>query len=61
MANPGTIVTHHTRNIQFILDHTTISIFSNVNNYNVMIDFDTNGNFQKIYCNIALPANWSQN
>lgn len=26
-----------------------------------MLDFDKQGNFQKIYCNIALPADWSQN
>ncbi len=25
-----------------------------------MIDFDENGSFQKIYCNIALPADWSK-
>ena len=61
IAYPWTLVTHHTRNIQFVLDHTSLWIFSDVNNYNVMIDFNMEGDFQKIYCNIALPADWSQN
>lgn len=25
-----------------------------------MIDFDEHGSFQRIYCNIALPADWSK-
>lgn len=60
LASPGTLVKHHTRNIEYTLKHFSLSIFSTKNNYNVMIDFDENGSFQKIYCNIALPADWSK-
>ncbi|MFI7068859.1 DUF402 domain-containing protein [Micromonospora sediminicola] len=54
-ADKGTIVTHHTRKIEFALRHVTVGLFSTTDSFNILNDYDIDGNFVKSYINVASP------
>lgn len=50
---PGTLVAHVTRNLHYALDHWCVAVFPLGDDYNVMADFDTNGDVIRTYVNMA--------
>ncbi|MEV4690548.1 DUF402 domain-containing protein [Micromonospora echinospora] len=51
----GTVVTHHTRKIEFALDQVSVGLFTTTDSFNIFNDYDVDGHFVKSYINVASP------
>ncbi len=54
-AAPETVVTHHSKGLQFVLGRHALCVYEPDAWFNTMFDFDDRGDLLEIYCNVALP------
>lgn len=54
-AGPETIVTHHSKGLQFVLGRHALCVYEPDVWFNTMFDYDDHGDLLEVYCNVALP------
>ncbi len=54
-AGPQTVVTHHSKGVQFALGRHALCVYEPDAWFNTLFDFDDRGDLLEIYCNVALP------